>query len=281
MTGAQSNAYQAAYNRSIQQSISQQRSAQITKQRIQSLTAAGRNRSRAATKGSALISSVRSSYLQAAYGTPKSTALAGQLRTQAATASHLQSAYGANPPKARRGKVIGASRTSARRAATARTGQAVRAARQAANRVSSKAPTPRYRTAPGSAPSLNQTWVTAGNDLGEKNCVAVALANHLLYRTGYRVPDSMVEWLGKYWTKTIQDALERIDSDNVWKPAYVTEYGMVHPLDAEPGMVIGYETQQGSHAALLLPGNMVVSWGEVVPLEAEIDEAWEITWTNH
>jgi hypothetical protein len=46
-------------------------------------------------------------------------------------------------------------------------------------------------------------------------------------------------------------------------------------------MVIGYEADTGSHAALLMPGHRVISWGEELPFTVSIDEAWVLEWEVH
>ena len=138
--------------------------------------------------------------------------------------------------------------------------------------------TPKKRKAAGNTPVLVSEWITAGNDDGADNCVAVAIANHLLYHTGHRMTDIQVNYLR--WEKYVAKALERIDYGDYWKPVSMDEYGMVYLEEAAPGMVIGYESENGSHCGLLLPDNKVVSWGEIVTLESPIEEAWTISWTT-
>lgn len=128
--------------------------------------------------------------------------------------------------------------------------------------------------------TVNPKWVTAGNDEGKENCILVAIANHCLYHTGHRVPDRLLDYLSMYNAMTIERALNRIDYSEAWTPATLSEYGMVKPEDAKPGMIIGFEAENGPHCGVLMPDNMVVSYGEVVPLLAEIEEAWEAEWTT-
>lgn len=128
-------------------------------------------------------------------------------------------------------------------------------------------------------------WITAGNDEGKENCVAVAIANHLLYHTGYRVPDDLVECLvGSFRVKRVDRMLDFLDFLRVWGPeADLSEYARIEPCHAEPGMIVGFDvTVDGRakpHCGVLLSGNKVISWGEVVSLESEIDEAWSVHWT--
>lgn len=127
-------------------------------------------------------------------------------------------------------------------------------------------------------------WVTAGNDQDQENCVAVALANHLLYHTGVKIPDSAVEYLTTYNTTDFARALRLIDYGSVWDSWHVelSEYGMLPVDKAEPGTCVGFDVQAGgktqAHCGLLLEGGKVVSWGEIIPVPGEIDEVWEATW---
>lgn len=164
------------------------------------------------------------------------------------------------------------------RAAAARVGKPKVAAKKARAKTKVKASASKPRKAAGLTPAVNPVWITAGNDEGKENCVLVAIANHCLLHTGHRVPDGLIDYLNLYNTFSIETALYRIDRSEAWKPVTLSEYGMVKSEDAQPGMIIGFESEQGAHCGVLLEGNMVISWGEVVPLEAEIEEAWEISW---
>ena len=137
----------------------------------------------------------------------------------------------------------------------------------------------KVRKAPGVTRTVNPEWITAGNDEDKENCVLVAVANHCLLHTGHRISESFIDYMGMYNAQTIAQALGRVDVSEAWTPATLTEYGMVNPEDAKPGMLIGFEAENGPHCGVLMAGNMVVSYGEVVPLTAEIEEAWEATWT--
>lgn len=127
-------------------------------------------------------------------------------------------------------------------------------------------------------------WIAAGNDEGTENCTAVAIANHLLYHTGHRVPDDLVECLGSFRVKRVDRVLDFLDFMRIWGPAAdLSEYQRIEPCRAEPGMIVGFDvTVDGiakAHCGVLLPGNKVISWGEVMTLEDEIDEAWSVHWT--
>ena len=145
--------------------------------------------------------------------------------------------------------------------------------------VRAKAASKTRKAAGGVTPPVNDPeWITAGNDKDVENCVAVAVANHLLLHTGYRVSKLEVSYL--LYRDSVWKALEVLDyHEDVWKKVGLSEYGMINPEDAEPGDIIGFETPNGSHCGVLMPDNKVISWGEVVPLESTIDEAWQVTWT--
>lgn len=132
---------------------------------------------------------------------------------------------------------------------------------------------------------VDTEWITAGNDEDQENCINVAIANHLLYHTGIKVSDEQIGFLdAHYLSPRIDRALNRLDYYDLWHGISLEEYGMVGPKDAEPGMLIGFDVTVDEdkipHCGVLMPGNQVVSWGEVIPLEYEIDEAWEIVWTK-
>lgn len=127
-------------------------------------------------------------------------------------------------------------------------------------------------------------WITAGNDEGTENCTAVAIANHLLYHTGHRVPDELVKCLGSFRVKRVDRVLDFLDFMRMWGPeADLSDYERIEPRHAEPGMVVGFdvivEGKPEPHCGVLLPGNKVISWGEAIALEAGIDEAWSVHWT--
>lgn len=156
------------------------------------------------------------------------------------------------------------------------------AGRSAASRV----PASKTRKAAGRMTTNAQTrWITAGNDLDKENCVAVAMANHLLYHTGYRVTDGQVDYLATYHGGNFANALSRLDYSSIWAPDVgLSEYGQIYPDKVQPGMLVGFDVVVGGeevpHCGLLLEDNRVVSWGEITSLESKIDEAWEIVWTT-
>ena len=173
-----------------------------------------------------------------------------------------------------------------RKAATSRSPYAsigAAAGKAAAARVgktAAKAPASKTRKASRLTPAVNAEWITAGNDEGEGNCIAVAIANHLYYHTGHRVLDRQVSAV--VFTDFLT-ALHNMWIWHYWGPQVkLYDYRCVRPCDAEPGMIIGFEVvvdgKAEPHCGVLMHGNKVISWGEIVPLESEIEEAWSVQW---
>lgn len=127
------------------------------------------------------------------------------------------------------------------------------------------------------------------------NCVAVAIANHLLYYTGIRMDDVFLSLFTEACYQpgpcipSIRDCLETLKA--MAKPSGglgITEKKWLYELcDFEPvparyshstGLVIGYESAYGPHAAISLQDGAVVSWGQEIPNDAAIEEAWMLDW---
>lgn len=153
--------------------------------------------------------------------------------------------------------------------------------RQAGLRAAKATPASKTRTAGGVTPVVNPEWITAGNDIGHKNCVAVAIANHLLFHTGTRLTDDEVEYLALR-SSNLAGSLYKLDYYMLWYKIGLWDYGQVSPAEAKPGMIVGFDVivndEKVPHCGVLMDSNQVVSWGEVVPLPADIDEAWEVSW---
>lgn len=131
----------------------------------------------------------------------------------------------------------------------------------------------KVRKAAGDCPELTHDWVTAGNDRSRENCITVAMANHLLLHTGYRMDDGYVHALHRVTDGTIEDALWWAWTGLWWDGTRIYDY---EPLEIpEPGCLIGF----GDHAAVLLGNDQMISWGSVVPMKAGVEEAWRIRWT--
>jgi hypothetical protein len=126
-------------------------------------------------------------------------------------------------------------------------------------------------------------------------CVPVAIANHLLYTAGVRMNDA---YLGRFifqcgYNPSIKRALAVLKSmtangPSSWPSTRSDEYQYAL-VDYEPvparyasgtGLVIGYKTVHGRHAALSLGNGTVVSWGQEISSDAEIEEAWMLDWVS-
>jgi hypothetical protein len=294
LTSVQRSAFRAAYNAAVKNAGHQQRANAIAAKRVQAAATRQKRRSRYVARTKANI--VRNTYLQARYGNQTFSRYPGvplrsRLSKVQSITAYLQARYGkktyaittnkgsvrVSRYHASKGKVVAAGRRAVSKPATNRS--AIAKANAAAARVSHAAAS-KPRKAAGDTHTESTEWITAGNDKGEENCVAVAAANHLLYHTGYRVNDNQVTYLQVLCDNRLSVALDRLDYYEAWAPASLSEYGIVNPADAKPGMIVGFQTPNGDHCGLLMPGNKVVSWGEIVPLESEIEEAWEVIWVT-
>jgi hypothetical protein len=294
LTSVQRSAFRAAYVAGVRAANRGARANSLAAKRVTAAARRAKLRNKYVARTKANI--VRNTYLQARYGNQTYSKFVGvplhrPLFKASSIRSYLQARYGKKTYAittnrgsvrvgkfhAKKGKVVAPGRRAVSKPGTNRaaTAQAKAAAARVAHVKASKP-----RKAAGDKPAENTNWITAGNDEGEENCVAVAVANHLLYHTGHRVHDSQVTYLSVLADERLSVAMDRLDYYEVWAPIGLSEYGKVAPADAQPGMIVGFKTDNGDHCGLLLPGNKVVSWGEIIPLESEIEEAWEIAWVT-
>lgn len=124
----------------------------------------------------------------------------------------------------------------------------------------------------------NPDWISAGNDTGTENCGAVAIANHLLRHTGIRMTDEQVNELAAQG-ETIWRLLTELCHEKLFDNAQPVMW--THPLVAGPGDIVCYRVNGIDHAALLIEGRTVVSWGQEIPLEYPVMEAWNIKWRTY
>lgn len=125
-------------------------------------------------------------------------------------------------------------------------------------------------------PAVNSEWVTAGNDQGTDNCLPVAIANHLLAWTGYRLDDDQVNSITG---ETVWDVLvwlqETDPFDNVHLAMFAELTAAHHYL---AGSLVCFDTpKRVEHSGLML-GDGVVGWGEIQDIPEVITEAWYIRW---
>ncbi|HVT97637.1 MAG TPA: hypothetical protein VHE33_09025, partial [Acidobacteriaceae bacterium] len=127
-----------------------------------------------------------------------------------------------------------------------------------------------------------------GNPDGE-DCVAAAIANHLLCDKGIRL--SPAQYLALTETvpdgSSIEDALFRVMVSPPWKDGpNLIGYCEV-PFCPSRVLVLGYEAEEGPHAAASVGNGFVLSWGEVLQLKAtqaagaQIEECWNLAWIRH
>jgi hypothetical protein len=138
-------------------------------------------------------------------------------------------------------------------------------------------------------PVLNEFTGWYSNE-DEPVCILAALANHLLLTTGFHLYQHEMKQLNsaiRYQRRARllphgQDILTAVMAAKSWPFSDRLRLKDAWPArmyeDITPGMVIGYEAETGPHAALLIPGHKVISWGEEYPLTAPIEEAWVLQW---
>lgn len=167
-------------------------------------------------------------------------------------------------------------------------------ARNAGLNAAAKVPKPKAGTAPrtsrtarkpASLPAPKRLYGWRGNPVG-KDCVAAAVANSLTWALAYHVDDplylSISQVCGRapsLYHATLR-LMYRLDA-----PVHLESFKLVDPDNVRPGCVVGFRTTEGRpHAALLLAGGTVATWGEQVQLEevagGNIDEAYELTWVR-
>lgn len=119
-------------------------------------------------------------------------------------------------------------------------------------------------------------WITTGNDQGAENCLPVAIANHLYAWTGYKMADDQVEEIKG---DTVYDALELLKTASPFENVRVAEFAQLTQRHHDiPGSLIVFNPPEGCHAGVLLPNWKVVSYGEVIKLESEVEEAYYVRW---
>jgi hypothetical protein len=133
---------------------------------------------------------------------------------------------------------------------------------------------------------LPQGWL---GDPEIPTCVPVAIANHLLLLTGLRLPEDFLAGfcLAVGYNPSIGHALKvfkgfthagHLGYEDRFKYE-LCDYASVPVKYAHSqGLVVGYESSYGPHAALSLGNGTVVSWGQEIPEDAPIEEAWMIDW---
>lgn len=129
----------------------------------------------------------------------------------------------------------------------------------------------------------SRPWV---GDEVTPNCVITAIANHLLHTRGIRATGVMLRDL--YEACRAEPTIEEV-LWTAWNIGWPGRGTTVHLKDYtcvewEPahevvgGLVIGFATVNGDHAALSLGNSQVVSWGSVMRRPSPVEEAWYIEW---
>jgi hypothetical protein len=219
-------------------------------------------------------------------------------RNKAANAAGMRAAD-APSLVAAAGKQRAATRAKAR-ATAQKTAKATVAKNKAARSASKKATvvSAKKRGAPAGAGFTKRDVYTPWiGDPDSPLCVPVAIANHLLYTTGVRMDDVS---LGRFmfncpYNPTIEQALEilkgmRQRGPVPWALQFYSPVGSEYRFSLlvyervparyahSTGLVVGYQSEYGPHAALSLGNGTVVSWGQEIPNDAKIEEAWMLDW---
>jgi hypothetical protein len=148
--------------------------------------------------------------------------------------------------------------------------------------------TPAGATAPRPVhltPPEAEEAVCFGDPAGH-DCVAAAIANHLLWSTGHRLSPERYTYLAAFLGNApeVFDALNDLSQDVPWEPSgpYLDDFFPVTKPTARP-QVIKIPAVWGEHAACLTAEG-VASWGELLTLEevaapgAEVEQAWDLVW---
>ncbi len=167
-------------------------------------------------------------------------------------------------------------------------------ARNAGLNAAAKVPKPKApvksrasRTArkPPGLPAPRQAYSWRGNPVG-RDCVAAAVANSLTWALAYHVDDPLYLSVSQVCGRApslyhaILRVMYRLDA-----PVRLESFKLIDPGSVSAGNVVGFCTTEGrAHAALLLAGGLVATWGEQARLEevagGNIDEAYELTWVR-
>jgi hypothetical protein len=162
-------------------------------------------------------------------------------------------------------------------------------ARQKASSGKKKPVTAKGRTAPF---FMGGAWLKAvvppdkpekkwAGDEVTPDCVITAIANSLIHATGIVTTTAERAELASCCPAepTIEEALWQ-----TWLTGWpgngkvrLAAYKSV-PYASQRGVIIGYETENGPHAALSLGDGQVVSWGSETTLTAPVEEAWQPAW---
>jgi hypothetical protein len=119
-----------------------------------------------------------------------------------------------------------------------------------------------------------------GHPDGE-DCTAAAIGNSLFFQlahTGVYLDYGRLRELVPDGTTVAQG----LDALMLALPQAGGYDGTWNPRELRPGMIVGFPTENGPHAALLLSDGRIASWGEVLPLAevaaGDVDEAYEVFW---
>lgn len=182
-------------------------------------------------------------------------------------------------------RAAGKGQSKAQKAATVKWQKAgARASRAAAAaRRAGKAYVPAKKPA---APAPD-TWTRFGVRPGEVSlhqlpvCAAVAVAEHLAIWTGAYVPDESVLALHEIvQPATLADVLEYAAAEGFpGTGEKLAHFERCDPGFVVPGLIYGIQLPEGYHAVVARSSGMT-SWGQIMPLAGEPEEAWWLEWED-
>ncbi len=149
-----------------------------------------------------------------------------------------------------------------------------------ARKRSGKKPLPlkkRAAPAPGMLMQPAGPWHLGGNDCWP-SCAAAALANHLILSSGLRASEEeiLALHLAAGGSPAIGEILEAAQEHGL-AGAQLAEFWPLPDGCAMPGAIAGISMPL-AHAVLLAPHEMMISWGQEMPLRSEVEESWWAQW---
>lgn len=116
-----------------------------------------------------------------------------------------------------------------------------------------------------------------GNDVADV-CSAAAIAANLWLRYGISVPDAEVAAAHAAGNGVLGDVLDFIAGRGFGSARLAAHWPFSPGGRALAGSVLGLRLPQGRHAVVALTSDACLSWGSVIPVCGEVEEAWWLEW---
>lgn len=204
----------------------------------------------------------------------------------------LTSAQALSAEQARFGQAAKAAKAAIRSAAPGAAPSPQRAAQVAAVQAQARAAalaaaraTPKGRTAPRTVHLRRPARARSFGDPAGYDCVAAALANHLLFKRGYRLPARQYRELAAALGEapSLAGALELVMNRPPWAHGPQLVAAVPAQRSAGKAVVVGFQAHRGPHAACDT-GHGIATWGDILPLAdvmvpgTDIEETWDLLW---